>query len=87
MAASTPVGIVESRQEFEQAFTDLPVTAAIQAGILVAATIAGLYAAVAGSGTGPVRRVAASEVARLRTMGFRDGTASGCQCSSTGRSS
>ena len=76
MAASTPVGIVESRQQFEQAFTDSPVTAAIQAGIVVAATIAGLYAAVAVAAALALSGASrASEVARLRTMGLsrRDG--------------
>ena len=76
VAASTPVGIVESRQAFEQAFTDSPVTAAIQAGILVAAAIAGLYAAVAVAAALALSGASrASEVARLRTMGLsrRDG--------------
>jgi len=76
VAASTPVGIVESRQEFEQAFTDSPVTAAIQTGILVAAAIAGLYAAVAVAAALALSGASrASEVARLRTMGLsrRDG--------------
>jgi putative ABC transport system permease protein len=76
VAASTPVGIVESRQEFEQAFTDSPVTAAIQTGILVAAAIAGIYAAVAVAAALALSGASrASEVARLRTMGLsrRDG--------------
>jgi len=76
VAASTPLGILESRQAFERAFTDSPVTAAIETGILAAAVIAGLYAAVAVAAalalSGAFR---ASEVARLRTMGLsrRDG--------------
>jgi putative ABC transport system permease protein len=76
VAAATPVGIVESRLQFEQAFTDSPVTAAIQAGILVAAVIAGLYAAVAVAAALALSGASrASEVARLRTMGLsrRDG--------------
>ncbi|HEY7969545.1 MAG TPA: FtsX-like permease family protein [Candidatus Limnocylindrales bacterium] len=76
VAAATPVGIVESRLQFEGAFTDSPVTAAIQAGILVAAAIAGLYAAVAVAAALALSGASrASEVARLRTMGLsrRDG--------------
>jgi putative ABC transport system permease protein len=71
VTAATPIGVVDSRLAFERDFTGSPVTAAIQAGILVAAVIAGLYAAVSVAAALALSGAArAREIARLRTMGL-----------------
>ncbi|HEY7132642.1 MAG TPA: FtsX-like permease family protein [Candidatus Limnocylindrales bacterium] len=71
VTAATPIGIVDSRLAFQRDFTGSPVTAAIQAGILVAGLIAGLYAAVSVAAALALSGAArAREIARLRTMGL-----------------
>jgi putative ABC transport system permease protein len=69
--AATPIGVVESRLAFERDFTGSPVTAAIQAGILVSGVVAALYAAVSVAAALALSGAArAREIARLRTMGL-----------------
>jgi len=66
-----PGATVDGRAEHARAFTDSPVTAAIVAGIAIAAFVAGVYAALAVAAAlalaGAARTV---EVAHLRTLGL-----------------
>src|SRR5262249_6762397 len=71
VADQVPGAVVESRSTFAEAFSDSPVTAAIIAGIAVAAIVAALYAALAVSAalalSGSAR---ANQVAHLRMVGL-----------------
>ena len=69
--ALAPAATVDGRAAFAQAFTDSPVTAAIVAGIAIAALVAAVYAALAVTAALALAGAArATEVAHLRMLGL-----------------
>ncbi|MFI5227292.1 MAG: FtsX-like permease family protein, partial [Candidatus Limnocylindrales bacterium] len=78
VTAAMPSGVVTSRAELEDGLRGAPVVAAIRLSIAATAAVAGLYAALAVAAAlalaGSARAI---ELAHLRTLGLRNGQASG----------
>ncbi len=78
VTAQVPSAVVESRATFATAFTDSPVTAAIVAGIAIAALVAAVYAALAVTAALALSGASrATEVAHLRMVGLSRRDAAG----------